>query len=75
VVFAAKLITWERSRLSVRLLGCWEGYVRTEGLGITDVSLDKGTQEENAGMVQMEEPVLEFILFPVDWWENGAGAD
>jgi hypothetical protein len=28
-------------------------------------------REENAGM---EEPILELTLFPVVWWENGAGA-
>jgi hypothetical protein len=49
-------------------IGGDEGYVRTDGLGIMGTSLDKGTRELNA------EPVLEFILFPVLWWENGAGA-
>jgi hypothetical protein len=49
-----------------------EGYVRIDELGITRASFDKGTQEANAGI---EEHVLEFVLFPVLWWENGAGAD
>jgi hypothetical protein len=49
---------WEASGVS----GGDEGYVRIEGLGITGVSLDKGTREAKAGM---EEPVLEFILFLV----------
>jgi hypothetical protein len=52
-------------------LGGDEGYVRIDGLGITGASFDKGPLEVNAGM---DEPVLEFILFPVLWWENRAGA-
>jgi hypothetical protein len=47
------------------------GYVRVDGLSITGVSFDKGTREANAGIAEL---VLEFILFPVLWWENGAGA-
>jgi hypothetical protein len=47
------------------------GYVRVDGLSITGVSFDKGTREANTGIA---EPVLEFILFPVLWWENGVGA-
>lgn len=46
-----------------------KGYVQIEGLGVTGVSLDKGTREAIE-----EEPVLEFILFPVLWCENEAGA-
>jgi hypothetical protein len=58
---------WEASGVS----GGDEGYVRIDGLGITGASFDKGTLEANAGI---EPPVLELILFPVLWWENGAGA-
>jgi hypothetical protein len=36
-------------------------------MGITGASLDKGTREAIE-----EEAVLEFILFPLLWCENGA---
>ncbi len=61
-----KLMTWERSMLSVRLLGD-EGYVWTDGLGKMTTSLIKGTRK-----VGMEKLVLVFVLSPV-LWEKGAG--
>ena len=71
-MFAAKQMAGERSRPSRRSERHWDirgrgGYVRIAELGTTGASLDKGIREANAGM---EEPV---ILFPVLWWENGAG--
>ena len=66
VAFAAKLIMWERLRLSVRLLED-EGYVQTDGLEKTSTSLDKGTCK-----VGIEGPIFVFVLFPV-LWKKGAG--
>jgi hypothetical protein len=58
---------WEASKLSERVRGMF----RIDGLGITGASFDKGSWEAKCRKGGTHTQV---ILFPILWWENGAGA-